>query len=112
MQVDSSRHNGAQTQQCGEIEDVRAEHDAGTHCLLMMGDRGDRSRDLRCVGRQGGQDAQAGFRKSEAFSDALEPGDQKPACCQADPRPREEDSRCGSNRHRGSDPNHLLTGRL
>ena len=60
-------------------------------CLLMVGDRGDRSGDLGGVGRQGSDHAEAGFGEPEALTDPLEPGDQHPTRAQTDNRPNDED---------------------
>jgi hypothetical protein len=99
VEIDTASRNCAEAEQGGQVEDVRAQDDAGAHGLLMVGDRRDRSGDLRRVGRQRSDHAETRFREPEAIADALEPSDQYPARGQAHKRPDHEDRNGRSDRH-------------
>ena len=59
MEIDAAGRNGAEAEQGGQVEHVRAQDDAGAHGLLMVGDRRDRSGDLGRVGCKRSDHAEA-----------------------------------------------------
>ena len=61
VQPDTARYDRTQPQQRGQVEDVRAEDDPGANGRLVVHQCGDRGRDLRRVGSQGGHHPEQSF---------------------------------------------------
>ena len=83
VQRDPSGHHGAQAEQGGQVEDVRPDHYASPHRLLVVQERGNRGGDLGSVGRQRRRHPEQCFRKPEPFAHSLQAGHEHPARGQA-----------------------------
>ena len=100
MQRDPSRHDGAQAEQGGQVEDVRPDHYASPHRLLVVQERGHRGGDLGSVGRQRRRHPEQGFRKPEPFAHSLQAGHEDPARRQANDGADDEGDERKPHRHR------------
>jgi hypothetical protein len=84
MKSESSGDHSPKTQQRSKIENVRSNDDPGPYRSLVVGERRDRSRDLRRVGGECGNHSEQGLRKAHPLTDALESGNHYPTHPQAD----------------------------
>ena len=110
VQRDAPGDHGAQAEQRGQIEDVRADDDPGADLALVGGERGDGGGDLRCVRRQRGDHAEQGLRQAQPFADPFQPGDQDVAGGEADGGAGHEQRGGESDWHRGVPPGCLPCG--
>ena len=71
LAVEAHAGNDRPTQQCGEIEDVRADDDPGADGPFVW-KGGDRRGDLRGVGREGGHHSEQRLGEPEALAHPLQ----------------------------------------
>ena len=100
VQGDPPGHERAQAEQGGQVEHVRAEHDAHPDGVLAAGEGGRGGRDLGRVGGQRGDQAEHGLGEPEPLAEALDPGDQDDAGGQAERRADDEREDCRGHRLR------------
>jgi hypothetical protein len=67
------RDQRADSDHCGEVEQVRAEHDAEADITLTTHDRGDRRGELRTIRSKRRQDTNQRFRETELSPEPIEP---------------------------------------
>ncbi len=99
MQADAAGYHGAQSQEGGQVEDIRSDDDPGAQPLLMTGHRGNGSCNLGRICRQRRHDSEQRLRQAQPLSDPLKPGDQNPANRQTDQRPGQEEGNRDHDRH-------------
>ena len=93
MQADAPGDDRAEAQQGSQVEHVRADDDPGAKPRLAAGHRGDRRGDLGRVRRERRDQAEQRLGQAQPLADTLQPGDEQPACCQADHRTGQESRR-------------------
>ena len=100
VQGDPPGHDRAQAEQGGQVEHVRAEHDAHPDGVLAAGERGGGGRDLGRVGGQRGDQPEHGLGEPEALAEAFDPDDQDRARGQAERRADDEREKVRGHRFR------------
>jgi hypothetical protein len=100
MDPDVARDDRAQAEQRRQVEDVRADHDADAELPVTGSQSGDRSRDLRRICTECGEDAVEPLGRAEPLADLVERAGEDEARNQARRDTGAEDRDCGRDGHR------------